>query len=59
MAEYQVRWVIDVEASTPKEAAIKARRSQVREGTTATVFDVYDSTGTRLLVTIDTAGLTE
>jgi hypothetical protein len=39
--EHVVRWEITVEADTPREAAEKARASQLRPDTTATVFDVY------------------
>lgn len=41
MTLYRVTWEIDVEADTPREAAIKARDYQTKPGTTATVFDVY------------------
>lgn len=40
--EYKVIWVIDVTASTPLEAAKRAREAQTREDTTAVVFDVFD-----------------
>lgn len=41
LRSYRVVWRIDVEATSPKKAAIEARKCQ-RPGTTATVFDVYD-----------------
>lgn len=45
MQTYKVAWEIDIEASSPKEAAEVARHYQTVEGTTATVFDVRDETG--------------
>jgi hypothetical protein len=39
---YLVRWEIDVEATSPLDAAEKARAYQVKKGTTATVFDVFE-----------------
>lgn len=30
MAEFRVRWVIDLEAENPKEAALEARRLQLK-----------------------------
>lgn len=38
---YRVVWEIDVDAACPLEAAKKAREAQLREGTTATIFDVF------------------
>lgn len=40
--EYRVRWVIEVEADSPHEAAVKARAAQTRPDTTATVFQVQE-----------------
>lgn len=45
MAMYRVRWEIDVEAETPYEAAVAARKAQVRPGTIATVFEVSEHVG--------------
>lgn len=39
---YRVRWEIEVEAATPREAAEKARVHQTKPGTTATVFEVAE-----------------
>jgi hypothetical protein len=39
---YRVRWEIEVEAETPREAAEKARHYQTKPGTTATVFAVAE-----------------
>lgn len=43
--DYVVTWTIDVVASSPRDAAIQARRHQTRRDTTAVVFDVTDATG--------------
>jgi polyisoprenoid-binding protein YceI len=40
MATYTVIWEIDIEADSPKEAAIKAREYQLDPESTATVFKV-------------------
>lgn len=37
---YRVKWEIDVDASTPLEAAKKARELQIHEGSWANVFEV-------------------
>lgn len=52
-ATYSVLWAIDIEeVSSPAEAAAHARACQVRQGTTATVFEVLDcSSG--LVSTVD------
>jgi hypothetical protein len=39
---YRVRWEIEVEAETPREAAERARHYQTKPGTTATVFEVAE-----------------
>lgn len=39
---YLLRWEIDIEASSPQEAAEKAREYQTKPATTATVFDVFE-----------------
>ena len=41
MAEYHVRWDIDVEAGSPKQAAKKALKIQRDPESIATVFEVY------------------
>jgi hypothetical protein len=43
--EYRVTWVIDVHADNPRDAAEQARAAQVRPGTTATVFQVFQEWG--------------
>ena len=40
---YRVRWEIEVEAETPREAAERARHHQTKPGTTATVFKVAEA----------------
>jgi len=42
--QYRVVWEIDVEARSPKKAAMQARKYQ-EPGTTATTFDVYNEYG--------------
>ena len=39
---YRVRWEIEIEAATPREAAEKARHYQTKPGTRATVFEVAE-----------------
>ncbi len=39
---YSVRWNIEVEATTPIEAAQKARFYQLKPGTTAKVFEIVE-----------------
>jgi hypothetical protein len=39
---YRVRWEIEVEAETPREAAERARHYQTKPGTTAAVFEVAE-----------------
>jgi hypothetical protein len=39
---YSVRWEIEVEAETPRDAAEKARHYQTKPGSTATVFEVAE-----------------
>jgi hypothetical protein len=41
MAEYHVKWEIDVEAGSPKQAAKKALKIQRDPESIATVFEVY------------------
>lgn len=55
---YSVLWAIDIEeVSTPAEAAAHARACQVRQGTTATVFEVLDcSSGLVSTVDLDSNG---
>jgi hypothetical protein len=38
--EYRVNWNIEVDADSPREAAIEARKAQIRPGSTAVVFTV-------------------
>lgn len=40
MTEHLVSWVIDIEADTPEEAAMKARAIQLDPHSMATIFDV-------------------
>jgi hypothetical protein len=39
---YRVRWEIEVEAETPREAAEKARHYQTKPGTTAMEFEIAE-----------------
>jgi hypothetical protein len=39
-AEYRVSWTVDVSASSPEEAARKARAMQIKEDSIADVFEV-------------------
>jgi hypothetical protein len=39
--EFRVIWEIDIEATSPKEAAQEARAIQLTPGMSATVFDVW------------------
>jgi len=50
---YQVVWIIDVEASSAREAAEQARAHQIRYGTTATVFDVTPRGGRTRRIDLD------
>jgi hypothetical protein len=44
MPHYKVRWEIDVtDAANPLEAAQRARAYQIKPGTTATCFDVFEA----------------
>jgi hypothetical protein len=40
--DYRVVWEIDIIADSPEEAARQAREFQIKEGTSAKVFDVFD-----------------
>lgn len=50
---YLVSWQIEVEADSPREAAIKAQDAQQRVGTLATVFGVKNCTQKVPAVNID------
>lgn len=50
---YTVEWTINVEADSPREAALQAFAHMQRTGTTANVFQVYDDLGSGEPVTID------
>lgn len=43
--EYRVMWEADVEAANPEAAARMARNMQIRRGSIATVFEVWDAQG--------------
>jgi len=45
MPAYHVTWEIDLEASSPSEAAALARKYQTDSNTLAVVFDVFDEDG--------------
>ena len=45
IVSYKVSWTIDVEATSPREAAEKARAYQTKPRTTATVFTVASASG--------------
>lgn len=62
MPEYKVRWEIDVEADSPRQAAILARKIQLDPTNLATVYDVYNEdtlrkTGEAVGEEIDLLGL--
>ncbi len=42
MPEYLVTWQMDITASSPEEAARKAKAFQRKEGSTADVFEVFE-----------------
>jgi hypothetical protein len=42
---YRVTWEIDIDATSPKAAAKKAREYQIDPDSTATVFDVFNENG--------------
>lgn len=44
MPEYRVTWVIDLDADNPVEAVKLARKMQLLPDTTATIFEVEDTT---------------
>ena len=50
MQNYFVDWTIDIEASSPREAAEMARGHQTRRSTTATVFSVIDESGKKVQI---------
>ena len=50
---YVVSWTIDVDAQTPLEAAIAAKRIQQRVASIANVFDVVDDRGQRACIDLD------
>jgi hypothetical protein len=50
--EFRVIWEIEIEADSPKEAALEARVVQLTPGMSATVFDVW-TYGLRKLQRID------
>lgn len=52
MDHYQVTWMIDVWADDEKAAAEQARAHQTREGTTAVVFNCYN-TKTKVATMVD------
>ena len=45
MASYQVTWQIDIEAPSPKAAALEALRIQRKPDSWATVFTVESDSG--------------
>lgn len=50
MATYTVVWVIEVEASNPREAAIEARDIQMDVSNLATVYQVTSERGKTTVV---------
>lgn len=42
MKNYRVSWDIEIEAATPKKAAIEARRIRLDPDSTAILFGVWD-----------------
>ena len=53
MTEYRVTWEIDVEAATPRDAAVQARRIQCDPRSLATVFTVRRSTGDEIEIDLE------
>lgn len=53
MKPYLVKWEIDIDADSPREAAEKAFEIQQRPGSTANAFVVYDKEGRRTLVDLE------
>ena len=53
MNKYLVVWAIEVDADSPKQAAIAARKHQVAKGTLAKVFDIYDEDTLEPIETVD------
>ena len=49
MKQMRVRWEIDVDARTPKEAAQRALRIQRDPGSIATVYEVYNKGSKRIV----------
>lgn len=43
MNPYRVTWIIDVEAESPKDAALQARAIQMREDSDQVTYHVYSS----------------
>lgn len=51
--QYVVTWEIDIEAKSPKEAAIEALRIQRKANSWATVFEVTDEKGNKTKVDLN------
>jgi len=45
MANYRVKWEIDIEADSPEEAAKESLKIQRDPDSVATIFDVTDDNG--------------
>lgn len=54
MKQMKVRWEIDVDARTPKEAAQRVLRIQRDPGSIATVYEVYHKGSKRI---VDLSGI--
>jgi hypothetical protein len=50
MQQYRVRWEIDLDAESPKQAARIARNIQLEPGNEATVFSVIDEEKTMVMI---------
>ena len=59
LKQYRVRWEIDVEASSPEEAARSARATQLRTDSIADVFEVREVDGTVVSPGCQTVDLSE
>lgn len=50
---YKIMWEVDIDAETPREAALQALVMQRDPTSTATVFDVYHGTSGMFMESID------
>ena len=53
MANYRVKWEIDIEADSPEEAAKEALKIQRDPDSVATIFDVIDDNGVTIQIDLN------